>query len=258
MKTGIVRAAAAFAGACLLSIAQPALAGNIVRDGFTFPKEGEVKIVVFRPDVQVGSLRVGGLDEPNADWTAAARTNMQKAFETAAEAREAKLEFMGDPEGENAKLLDDYRGLFQVVSNTAMTHGIFFDKLPTKLVKQADPKAKKKYRMDWSLGPEAAKLREATGADYAMFVYTKDSYGDAGRKVAQLLMAGLFGSYMPAGVHVGYAGLVDLKTGDLVWLNADIMMGGDPRDAEGATKRVSQLMTGFPKRSALALEGVAK
>lgn len=258
MKIGFVRAAAAFAGACLLSVAQPALAGNIVRDGFAFPKDGEVKIVVFRPDVQVGSLRVGGLDEPNADWTAAARTNMQKAFETAAESREAKLEFLGDPEGENAKLLDDYRGLFQVVSNTAMMHGIFFDKLPTKQIKQTDPKAKKKYRMDWSLGPEAAKLREATGADYAMFVFTKDSYGDAGRKVAQLLMAGLFGSYIPAGVHIGYAGLVDLKTGDLVWLNADIMMGGDPRDAEGATKRVSQLMTGFPKRSALALEGVAK
>ncbi|MFM5908220.1 MAG: hypothetical protein ACKOPO_11655 [Novosphingobium sp.] len=258
MKILGFRALAGIAGACFLAVAQPALAGNVVRDGFAFPKDGEVKIVVFRPDVQVGSLRVGGLDEPNADWTASARTNMQKAFETAAEAREAKLQFLGDPEGENAKLLDDYRGLFQIVSSQAMVHGIFFDKLPTKLVKQADPKAKKKYRMDWSLGPEAAKLRDATGADYAMFVFTKDSYGDAGRKVAQLLMAGLFGAYVPAGVHIGYAGLVDLKTGDLVWLNADIAMGGDPRDADGALKRVAQLMTGFPKRNALALEGVAK
>jgi hypothetical protein len=250
MKLEFLRTAfAGIAGACLLSVAQPADAGNVVRDGFAFPKEGEVKIVVFRPDVQVGTLRVGGVDEPNADWTASARTNMQKAFGEAAEAREAKLEFLGDPEGENAKLLDDYRGLFQVVSNSAMTHAIFFDKLPTKQVKSADPKAKKKWKMDWTLGPEASRLKAATGADYAMFVYTHDSYGDAGRKVAQLLMAGLFGAYVPAGVHIGYAGLVDLNTGDLVWLNADIAMGGDPRDAEGAVKRVSQLMSGFPKRN---------
>ena len=89
-----------------------------------------------------------------------------------------------------------------------------------------------------------------------MFIYTHDAYGDAGRKVAQLLMAGLFGAYVPAGVHIGYAGLVDLETGDMVWLNADIQMGGDMRDAAGADKRVKELMRGFPKRT-LGLTGAA-
>ena len=51
-----------------------------------------------------------------------------------------------------------------------------------------------------------------------------------------------------AGVHTGYAGLVDLRTGELVWLNADRQMGGDVRDAEGADKRVRQLLEGFPGR----------
>ena len=49
-----------------------------------------------------------------------------------------------------------------------------------------------------------------------------------------------------AGVHKGFAGLVDLRTGELVWLNADMQMGGDVRDAEGAGKRVRQLLEGFP------------
>ena len=49
-----------------------------------------------------------------------------------------------------------------------------------------------------------------------------------------------------AGVHKGFAGLVDLRTGDLVWLNADMQMGGDVRDPAGAGKRVRQLLEGFP------------
>lgn len=52
------------------------------------------------------------------------------------------------------------------------------------------------------------------------------------------------------GVHKGFAGLVDLHTGDLVWLNADMQMGGDVRDADGAQKRVGQLLAGFPGRPA--------
>ena len=51
---------------------------------------------------------------------------------------------------------------------------------------------------------------------------------------------------MTSGVHIGYAGLVDLETGDLVWLNADRKMGGDVRTGDGAVKRVTQLLEDFP------------
>lgn len=240
---------AGLACACLAFVSVPAAAKAIQRDGFAFPKEGTVKIVMFRPDVHVGSLGAGGVDSPNADWTATARANMQKSFENAAESREAQIEFLGDPEGDNAQMLNDYRGLFQIVSTEILNHGVFIDRFPTKLA-PPDPKASgKRYRLDWTLGSEVQKIKQITGADYAMFVYTYDSYGDAGRKVAQLLMAGLFGAYIPAGVHIGYAGLVDLNTGDVAWFNADIAMGGDPREVDGATKRVTQLMAGFPKQN---------
>lgn len=242
--------AAGFACVSMLCASVPAEAKSIQRDGFGFPADKTAKIIMFRPDVHVGSLGAGGVDSPNADWTATARTNMQKAFENAAESREAKIEFLGDPEGDNAKLLNDYRGLFQIVSAEILAHGVFIDRFPTKLAPPDPKKSGKRYLLDWTLGSEARKLKEATGADYAMFVYTYDSYGDAGRKVAQLLMAGLFGAYIPAGVHIGYAGLVDLETGDISWFNADVAMGGDPREVDGATKRVIQLMAGFPKRGA--------
>ena len=49
-----------------------------------------------------------------------------------------------------------------------------------------------------------------------------------------------------SGEHKGAAGLVDLKTGDLLWLNADFAMGGDVREIDGAEKRVGQLLEEFP------------
>ena len=231
-------------------VAQPAVAGSVAREGFAFPKDGDVKIVVFRPDVSVGSLKVGGLDEPNADWTIAARTNIQTAMENAGEARTANMKFLGEFEGADGELVGEYRGLFEAVAGAVFQHATLADHLPTKLVPQTDPKARKRWALDWTLGEQAQRLKAVTGGDYAMFVFTKDSYGDAGRKVAQLLMAGLFGAYIPAGVHIGYAGLVDLETGNVVWFNTDLAMGGDPRETDGAVKRVGQLLSGFPARDA--------
>lgn len=251
MKSNLMRTALAGLGGVLLATAATSAgAGVATKEGFAFPHDKEAKIIVFRPEVQVGTLRTGGLDEANADWTAEARKNMQSAFEAAAESREANLTFIGDPDGPGAKDLNDFRNLFQVVSGAAMNHGLFFDRLATKKIPPATQGGKTRLKFDWTLGPDAKRLKASTGADYAMFVYTHDAYGDTGRKVAQLLMAGLFGAYVPPGVHIGYAGLVDLETGDLVWLNADIQMGGDLRDRDGADKRVKELLRGFPKRGA--------
>ncbi|MFD1033704.1 hypothetical protein ACFQ15_03470 [Sphingomonas hankookensis] len=54
------------------------------------------------------------------------------------------------------------------------------------------------------------------------------------------------GIAVKSGEHAGYAGLVDLRTGELLWLNADNAMGGDVRMPEGAQKRVGQLLEGLP------------
>ncbi len=222
------------------------MATSVTKDAFAFPQDHAVKIVVFRPDVHVGSLRVGGLDEPNADWTKAARENIQAAMESAGEAQATKMTFLGDYEGADGEVVNEYRGLFEAVASAVFQHGTLGDRLPTKLAPSADPAAKKHYRLDWTLGEQIQRLKSVTGGDYALFFFSRDSYGDAGRKVAQLLMAGLFGAYVPAGVHIGYAGLVDLTTGEVVWFNSDLAIGGDPRDVDGAKKRVGQLLTDFP------------
>jgi hypothetical protein len=133
------------------------------------------------------------------------------------------------------------------VADAVIAHKLFpGNRLPTK-----------KERFDWTLGSEAKKLGDIGGGEYGLFLYTYDSYGSTGRKVAQIL--GMLAGYgASSGVHLGYAGLVDLKTGDLIWINADIEMGGDVRTQEGAEKRIAQLLEEFPTREGLALKARAQ
>jgi len=150
-------------------------------------------------------------------------------------------------EGPQGTLLNDYTALFKAVAFAAFNHKMFpGNRLPTK-----------KGDFDWTLGSGAAQLKPL-GGDYGLFFYTYDSYGSTGRKVAQVLGVLLGAGLIPAGVHVGYAGLVDLTTGDLVYLNADLGIGGDPREPAGAEKRIAQLLEDFPKKATSATTGTVK
>lgn len=229
--------AAAVAFALVIPGAASAQEKSAMKPGFAFPATAPIKIVVFRPDVSVGSQSTGGLDEPNADWTTQARTELTRSLEGALKARSGDMVLMPELQGEDAVLLANYRSLFKAVTDAVVAHRLFKgNRLPTKLDK-----------FDWTLGPGVSKLAQLGGGDYGLFFLTHDSYGSAGRKVLQIFAAAA-GAYVKSGVHMGYAGLVDLKTGDLVWINADLAMGGDVREADGAAKRVQQLLEDFPTR----------
>ncbi len=218
-----------------------------IKEGFAFPKEGAVRVLVFRPDVHVGEQTTGGLNQPNADWTNEARTLLTQALAKMQAGRSNEMKMMPDLSGADNALMSDYRSLFKAVADAVISHKLFpGNRLPTK-----------KEQFDWTLGADAQKLGDIGGGDYGLFLYTYDSYGSTGRKVAQILgiLAGFGGS---SGVHLGYAGLVDLKTGDLVWINADIEMGGDVRTKEGAEKRIGQLLEEFPLREGAVLPGKTK
>ena len=223
------------AAACLVAAPVAGQEKSATKTGFFLPKDGPVRILVFRPEVRVGEQSTGGMNEPNADWTTNARKNIADALDKAHVARANEIKPMPELEGEDGKLLADYRALFRTVADSVVQHKLFAgNRLPTK-----------KESFNWTLGPGVTRLGQIGGGDYGLFLFTNDSYGSAGRKAAQVVGL-LLGAYIPSGVHVGYAGLVDLKTGELVWINADPAMGGDVREAEGATKRVGQLLANFP------------
>jgi hypothetical protein len=72
------------------------------------------------------------------------------------------------------------------------------------------------------------------------------------------LFGAMAGVSVTSGIHWGHAGLIDLRTGELVWLNADRQMGGDVRTEDGAVKRVQQLLEGFPGRAPAGVVAGAK
>lgn len=237
-----VSALAGMLALCAPAHAQFGAEASASKAGFAFPATGDIKILVFRPDVSVGEQSTGGMNQPNAEWTAKAREFLGGALSTEQSGRANALVLMPELEGDEAALLADYRALFKAVTNSVVAHKLFRgNRLPTK-----------RDDFNWTLGNGVSKLRELGGGDYGLFIYTYDSYGSAGRKAAQIFGA-MLGVGISSGVHMGYAGLVDLRTGELVWINADVKMGGDVRDAEGATKRIKQLLEDFPARAGTTL-----
>lgn len=220
-----------------------------MKQGFELAANSNKKILLFRPSVRVGEQSTGGMFEPNAEWTERAKANIIAALGQL----QARLgnEVVVAPEayGDEARNLEEHMALFAAVSQSVIEYQFFVgNRLPTK------KRDNKSDVFDWSLGDKVASLPGAANADYGLFIYNKDAYGSTGRKMLQVV-AMLGGVGVTSGEHVGYAGLVDLRTGELLWLNADAQMGGDVRERDGSDKRVYQLLEDFPGSSIGKVEG---
>lgn len=206
------------------------------KDGFGI-SPGTARIALLEPRIMVGEQSTGGMFEANADWTQQARENLEREL-TKALGRVGnevvRLDLNVTPDGES---LRRYNYLFGAVADSVMEYQFFpGNRLPTK---------KREKSFEWTVGPGLREAAALKGFDYVLMIRTRDAYGSTGRKALQIVGL-LAGVGVTSGEHLGMAGLVDVKTGDVVWLNADKQMGGDPRTPEGAAKRVSQLIEGFP------------
>ncbi|PND36130.1 hypothetical protein C1O66_20585 [Paucibacter aquatile] len=186
-------------------------------------------------DVELFSLSAGGVGEPRADWTSSAQKHMKVAL--AATSNRLGLKHIDLDE----KSADEYSESIAlhaaVASSIALHHGPSDGMwaLPTKAGK-----------LDWSFGDAMQTLKQNTGADYGLFVWVRDSYASAERKAAMVALA-LFGIGLTAGQQVGYASLVNLHDGRVVWFNKLARGTGDLREAEAAAESISALLDGFPR-----------
>jgi len=211
------------------------------------PPQGDYKLLVMRPDVTVGSVKAGGLTEPRADWTEAARTNLIAALKAEEAGRGGKTLVMDRRDslpGVSPEMVADLERLHGAVGNSIALHKFLGQELPTKRGKG----------LDYTLGEDAVKLGRATGYDYALFLHAEDSFADSGRVALQVLgIAGCFIGFcapnIGGGGQSGYASLVDLRTGEVVWFNvvqagsqvAGIKLG-DMRTPAGAAQLVDRLV----------------
>lgn len=188
------------------------------------------RIVVMPIDVELSELSAGGVQEPNATWTDAARKHMKAALEQEARARSVKLaEFNSDAgSGEDRDLGAELVKLHRAVGTAAFAT-------------QMAPLPSKAGKFDWSLGPDVAAIARTQQADYALFIFLRDSYASGGR-VALMIVGAALGVAMPGGAQVGFASLVDLRSGDLVWFNRLIRGQGDLRTPAAAEETVKTLV----------------
>lgn len=232
-----------FGAAIGLALASPVSAqerGAVRHDFDATQLQGDARILVFRPRIRVGEQSTGGMFEPRADWTELARDNLGNALEAYQAQFGSTLVEAPEAFGEGARLVDEYTALFGTVSESIINYQFFVgNRLETK---KAD---NRNDVFDWTLGPGVRNLPGAQNADYALFINTEDHYGSTGRKVLQVFAA-LGGVSVTSGRHAGFAALVELETGNILWVNADLQMGGDVREVDGAQRRVEQLFEDFP------------
>jgi hypothetical protein len=201
--------------------------------------EPEARILLMTPDIKVYTLTVGGVPELNPDATQVARENFLKAAHLHTSARGTRLQVMDSDTSSQDPEIDRYERLHGAVALAIKQH--HFDaswKLPSK-----------HGAFDWSLGPGCAKLGERYHADYALFVSYVDMSGSGGRWVMSIFAAAV-GIYMPTGGQFGFASLVELETGRIVWVNQSLAAdvgAGDLKTAAGAEKVVKNLLNAMPR-----------
>ncbi len=200
-------------------------------------RQGADRVLVVPPDIQLSELTAGGLNEPRADWTATAKSNLLEALDTFLENRRDVLVEYRKPKADPAVSREHAQltKLHEAVGRAIVIHHYYPTyKLPTKGDK-----------LDYSLGRGAASLGETHDCRYGLFIYIRDSYASSGR-VAAILLAAMLNVQLQGGTQVGFASLVDLQTGEFVWFNRLYRGIGDLRTDTAAQETVEELLSDFP------------
>ena len=224
--------------AVLLVLLTSACVQNTLKTEKPFTFE-EPRILLVRPDVTLAELSAGGVPTVKADWTEMARTHI----------RDALLETLQN-DGATVLLTDSYNDdspLSPEEVQLEKLHSAVGKSIRAFQVNQATRLPTKEV-FDWSLGPGVKWYRDQYDADFVLLVHIEDSYSSGGRRAAQVMAAVLFGVALPGGIQQGFASLVDLRDGEVVWFNQLFRDTGDLRELEPARETIDALLLGFPGR----------
>lgn len=192
------------------------------------------KLVLMPVDVELYSMSAGGVNEPKADWTANAQKHMKAELVQRTKTLGLTTELMDDKAADEfAEPMALHAAVARSIALHHSTGGAW--SLPTKAGK-----------LDWSFDDALRDLKAKSGADYGLFIWVRDSYASAERKLAMVGLA-LLGVGITGGVQVGYASLVDLQSGQVLWFNQLARASGDLREPKEAAESIDVLLGGFPK-----------
>lgn len=204
------------------------------------PRALPERIVLLPAEITVKEISAGGVPEKVPEWTKTASDNVTRELNALAASRK-DVEFVPLPplSTEEHDLLEEYLGVYFQVAMAA-------HRMTATSISGWEHK---RQRFDYTLGQGLAFLKAKAGADAAMMVIGEDFVSSGGRKAA-FVFAAMFGVAMPLGQSVISAGVIDLASGDLLWMNHNASVSKDLKDAAAVRDMMSamfQVYPGLPK-----------
>ena len=202
-------------------------------------RDADPSVLFMPPDILLQELTAGSQLNTNAAWTKSGINNVTQSIkQTLGRRGVALVNYANNDQLSESSIAERHQQivkLHEAVGNTILLHKYNPQfALPTK-----------EDRFDWTLSDAAAVLRREYDADYALFVFIRDTFASGGR-VAFIVAAALLGVNVASGSQTGFASLVDLDSGDIVWFNFLASGTGDLRNPARARDAVERLLSGFP------------
>jgi len=191
------------------------------------------KILVLPADVKIYSLTASGNVEDAPDATAAASSygNTELQHYLASDLA-FKLLPMPNLSGDEQATLKEHVALYKTIVLDTHLADVLGDAWKAPL-----------QAFTYSVGPGLDFLRQSSGADYLLLLTAEDGESTSGRIAMTLLFGG------PVGRNYISAGLIDLHTGKVVWLNYDTHNASDYKVQANMIKYVDEILQDFPDGS---------
>ena len=194
------------------------------------------KVLLLDPRIEVHELSAGGVTQKVPQLTREASDHFERArrgvLATRADVVAVSMPALAETEQDE---LDDTIATFNVVAGEAFAH------TQPGLVGWEDRAA----RFDYTLGFGLPWLQARTGADVLLVTYGVDYQSTGGRK-AMAVMGALVGVGLPTGFARLRCALLDLPTGDVLWLHSEGTGTGNLTDAETMRGIVEKTLATLP------------
>lgn len=195
------------------------------------------KLVILPINIDVMEVTAGGVKEEVPEWSATAEKNIYNSLSGIIK-KNASLKRVKLPDlsAKTSAVVEEHMALYNLVVNTATKTDL----------------EHKVRRFDYSIGPGLSTLRKKTGADAAVIIYGRDHVSTAGRitqsVLAKVPIVNIFtGTDVSMGDSFVHIGIVDLKTGDLLWMNSEYRDDTtDLRDFEDAEDMIETTFEWYP------------
>jgi hypothetical protein len=233
--------------------------------------EGASRVLLMPPDIELDEHGLTG-SAARVDWAAEARQNVEA--------------IVGDILGRRGSMVSVFLATDTQSSTAQDSAMALQRELVSELADRSFYPGSRRLVIGatrWSLGPAARDLRQASEARYALFLGLRDQYSSTGRVVGRVALGVLFvaaivmlgvplvppdlvdfrafslsplrgspafaqttGAASGCPEQTGYASLVDLDTGDIVWLNRVSEGCSDLRDPDDLRSILELLLSGMP------------